>query len=321
MQIVVPELLTVMPENWDTKTHIPLVVVVPEKHKPGIDTLVGAYDYKGNFSKISTTKDPKEHVVVISENIRTQFYTNNENPSFEKIVKSKSTDNIRCNQYLRQATPKSINSNTYGSYYLKKEVSNFYNAVGATCSGGGGGGNGGGSSTPSCYRAGYSPDAKDIIGDMSYKNFDVLKSVADWTGSAKDFKMDIDYGGINGSPVKNFAVYFWVSRHTSSSCDFFFWCWTTQFNPNVPTISWDRPNDGNQMKYTLWALGNGATTSNTSTYTATADGGISLTYSVTKTVTSKDQVLGSDYVKYCDPVYGQGTKYAIGQYAYFFIHR
>lgn len=50
------------------------------------------------------------------------------------------------------------------------------------------------------HRAGQSPDEKDIIGDMSYQNFDVLKYIADYTGSGMDFKMNIDYGGINGSP-------------------------------------------------------------------------------------------------------------------------
>ncbi len=170
-------------------------------------------------------------------------------------------------------------------------------------------------------RGGMAPDRKDIIGDMSYQNFDVLSSAADFTGSAMDFKMDIDYGGINGSSVKNFAVYFYVSRHTSSSCDFFWWCWTTQFNPAVPTLSWDKPNDGAQMKYTLWALGNGATTSTNSSYTATADGGVSATYSVTKSISSQDKILGQDYVKYCEPALGQGTRYAVNQYAYFYIHR
>jgi hypothetical protein len=87
MQIVVPELLTVMPEAWNTQTHIPLVIVVPEKHKPGIDTLIGAYDSRGNFSKLSSVRDPKEHVVVISENVRTEFYTKGNDPSFDKIVK------------------------------------------------------------------------------------------------------------------------------------------------------------------------------------------------------------------------------------------
>jgi membrane-bound inhibitor of C-type lysozyme len=75
------------------------------------------------------------------------------------------------------------------------------------------------------------------------------------------------------------------------------------------------------MKYTLWALGNGATTTNTQTYTATGEGGLSLSYTVTKSVSSKDQILGQDYVKYCDVANGQGTRYAVGQYAYFYIHR
>ena len=321
MQIVLPELRTVMPETWDTQSHLPLVIIVPEKHKPGKDTLVGAYDSKGNFTKLTTVRDPKEHVVVISENVRTEFYNNRDNPSFEKIVKSKGTSNMRCVQYLRSANPTAINSTAHGSYYLKKEVSNFFNLIDATCGGGGGGGGGGGNSTPTCYRAGQPTDGKDVIGDMSYQNFDVLSSVADWTGSAKDFKMDIDYGGVNGSSVKNFSVYFWVSRHTSSSCDFFWWCWTTQFNPAVPTVSWDRTNDGEQMLYTLWALGNGQTTSNSYTYTAQGVSGTSLSYTVSRTISSRDRVLAQDYVKYCDNVIGQGTRYGVNQLAYFYIHR
>ncbi len=324
MQIVVPELSTVAPEDWNTTSHVPLVAVVPELHRPGKDTIIGAYDTRGNLHKLSTIKDPKQHIVVISENVRTQFYLAGTEPTIEKIRKAK--NGRACDIFLRVPSPNYVTTSKAGSYYLKKEVARLYNLVEEGCDGGGGGGGyyGGGpppNNTSSCQRETMSPDRKDIIGDMSYQNMSVLRSVADWTGSAKDFKMDIDYGGINGSPVKNFAVYFWVSRHTSSSCDFFWWCWATQFNPNVPTLSWDRTNDGNQMKYTLWALGNGATTTNTQTYTATGEGGLSLSYTVTKSVSSKDQILGQDYVKYCDVANGQGTRYAVGQYAYFYIHR
>lgn len=323
MQIVVPELSTVAPEDWNTTSHVPLVAVVPELHKPGKDTIIGAYDAMGSLHKFSTIKDPKQHIVVISENIRTQFYLTGTEPTIEKIRKSK---NARpCDIFLRMPSPDFVATSKTGSYYLKKEVARIYNMVEEGCGGGGyyggGGGGGGSSSTPSCQRASLSSDGKDVIGDMSYQNFDVLRSVADWTGSAKDFKMDIDYGGINGSSVKNFTVYFWVSRHTSSSCDFFWWCWATQFNPNVPTLSWDRVNDGEQMKYTLWALGNGATTTRSSTYTATGSNGTSLNYTVSKTITSRDRALAEDYVKYCDQVSGQGTRYGVNQLAYFYIHR
>jgi hypothetical protein len=319
MQIVVPELLTVKPESWNTATHIPLVAVVPELHQPGKDTLIGGYDAEGKLYMISTVRDPTQHIVLISENVRTEFYSSGQEPSFDKIKKH-SASNKRCDQMLRISNPDRITSTKKGNYYLRKEIAGFNNAVASTCGGGGGGG-GGSTSTPTCYRAGLPLDGRDVIGDMSYQNMDVLRAVADFTGSAMDFKMDIDYGGINGSPVKNFAVYFYVSRHTSSSCDFFFWCWSTQFNPAVPTLSWDRVNDGNQMLYTLWALGNGQTTTTSSTYTATGDNGLSLTYNVSKSITSKDKILSSDYVKYCDTVLGQGTKYGVNQLAYFFIHR
>jgi hypothetical protein len=318
MQIVMPELATIMPEDWNTVTHVPLVAVVPEKHQPGKDTLIGAYDGKGKVHMLGTKRDPKEHVLLISENIRTEFYPIGTEPSINNLP----VGGVPCNQIPRLAVPNYITSSSKGHYYLKKEIANFNNIANSyPCGGGGGTGGGGSNSGTSCDRAAMAPDRKDIIGDMSYLNFDVLTSVADFTGSAMDFKMDIDYGGINGSSVNNFAVYFYVSRHTSSSCDFFWWCWATQFNPGVPTLSWDKAIDGNQMKYTLWALGNGQTTSSTSTYTATADGGVSLNYSVTKSISSQDKILGQDYVKYCETALGQGTKYAVGQYAYFYIHR
>jgi len=316
MQIVVPELLTITPESWNTAGHVPLVAVVPEMHRPNKDTLTGAYDAQGKLHMLSTLRDPKEHVVVISEDVRTKLYTKNNEPNFGRVKKSNAGK--RCDIMLRMQTPESILSTNGISYYLKKEVSDFNNMIEEGCGGGGGGGS---SSTSSCQRAALPNEGKDIIGDMSYQNFNVLKAVSDWTGSAKDFKMDIDHGGINGSAVKNFAVYFWVSRHTSSSCNFFIWCWATQFNPAVPTPSWDGTNDGDQMKYTLRALGNGTTRSASSTYTATGSNGTSPNYTVPKTITSKDKVLAEDYVKYCEQASGQGTRYGVNQLAYFYIHR
>lgn len=309
MQIVVPELITGSPENWNTATHIPLVAVVPENHQPGKDTLVGAYDGIGGLHMLSTRRHPKELTVVISENVRTEFYLNGQEPFRDKVGKSGNKRML------------SHSTSSKGNYYLKKDVANFNNLRLMMLDDGDGGGGGGGYTPPSCDRAGMSPVSKDIIGDMRFQNFDVLESVEDWTGSGADFKMDIDYGGINGSPVKNFSVYFYASSHASSSCDFFLWCWATQFSPSVPTLSWDRANDGDQMLYTLYALGNGSTTSTSYGYTATAEGGISVAYNVTKSISSKDQVLGKDYVKYCEPAFGRGTMYAVNQYAYFYIHR
>ncbi len=317
MQIVVPELFTVMPEEWNTTTHIPLVAVVPENHQPDKDTLIGAYDSKGKLYMLSTRRDPKEHVVLISENTRTEFYLKGEEPTVDKI-KSAAVGSTGCGQIPRIGNPESIASTSRGSYYLRKEIAAITNAVNATCSTGGGGGSNSGSS---CERATLPITTKDVIGDMKFQSMAVLNNVNDFTGSAFDFKMDIDYGGINGSPVQSFAVFFFANRHTTSSCDFFFWCYPTQFNPGVPTLSWDKTTDGTQMKYTLWALGNGVTTTSNSTFTATGVDGTSLSYTISKTNTSKDKILGSDYVKYCEPALGQGTMYAIGQYVYFYIHR
>jgi hypothetical protein len=315
MQVVVPELFTVIPENWDVRNHVPEVVALPENHTPNVDTLVAAYNAKGEKHFLSTKKDPTNTVIVISENVRTKFYKRGEEPAFGRIVA-----NGRACQCARTISePDELNTTNYGTYFLIKQVVAIENLVAGGCSGcgdgGGGGSSGGGSTTPTCQRDG-SPDASDVIGKIKYLSLDTWNRAHDWTGSGYDYRMEIEHGGANGSAVKTFAVTFYLSK--LKSCDFLFWaCYTVDADPSVPTLSWDRNTDGDQMQYTLVAMGNGQTSSFTQSYTTSTG----LTFSVTKTRSSKDFQVSSAYVKYCDQVSGEGKEYGSGQYARFFIHR
>jgi hypothetical protein len=321
MQVVVPELFTVIPENWDTKNHVPAVVALPENHTPGVDTLVAAYNANGEKHFLTTLKDPKNTIIVISENVRTKFYKRGQEPSFGKMVAGGRV--CQCARMLTE--PDKLTTTSYGSYFLLKQVTLIENIALNGCSGcgdgGGGGSLGGGSvgSTPICQRDG-SPNASDIIGKMKFQSLDTWDKIVEWTKSGADYKMVILHGGANGTAAQTINLPFYLTRHQLKSCDFLvFSCYPIEASVELPTITWERYSDGEQMLYSLYALGSG----NSKTISVQFSPDNKTTFGITRTLNERDFEIAERYVKYCDTVYGDGTRYndSPSTYAWFTIHR
>jgi len=70
MQISVPDLETIAPEDWETASMTPLVAVLESDFDESTTDFVTAYDSDGNTYELSTTEDPDRVTVVIAPSER-----------------------------------------------------------------------------------------------------------------------------------------------------------------------------------------------------------------------------------------------------------
>jgi len=256
---------------------------------PDVDSIefIPAYDSKGNYFELSPEIQPKEVVIVISENERLIGLSNSEKSLIE------------CAEF-RDLPPYFATSQS--SFYLKKEYYDALNVCALKDSNKNTGHSSERTSVYNCDR--YINYSRDNLHRMKFNSKSVYKDAKDgWFNNDLEIRVDILFGTQNGAITK-VTKYFNKSQSTMKSLD-----WT---GLDVKIVTWNKSTYGDAMLYS-WMEDDAGGTSTTSLSWTSNYNGVTTTHTHSYSIPKDHYPLGESIIEWCDDTSGDGYTYNTGR--------
>ncbi|WP_288006870.1 hypothetical protein [Thermonema sp.] len=296
LQVAMPELETADANRWDAKSLVPLVAYIPSKKEGDI---IPAYDFEGNYYELSAKEEPKQPVIVISENEWT-------------LALSKNDEAARCPEILR--------ASAYEDEHYVYVFRDKYEEAVIACGGGGVPPSGGGStppnqppvSNPSCPREGR-VGVYDFVGNTKFTNMTQLRRVREWYDGKLELRTRIYYADYQiGDVLEAASKSIRVPQRYFTECKLLFTdCYTVWYNLNLRLERWDPQHWGDRICIE-WSEMDNDSEAATTTHTFKLG-----PYTKTIQYTNGDDTMESAEVWYCDNVLGEGFLYSTGTFNFY----
>jgi len=303
MEIKIPELNGISPEDWDTENTTPIVAALASNMRDA-EYIIG-YDSEGNEYEIDLNKEPDQLVIIIGENERVIGIKN------EDVVSGKV--NAICEPLFVEQ----------GVSYVLKET--YYNECQEPFPRPGDVINdpAGDPPAPVCDRD--SKNTMDKINRIKFRNMTIYRDAEKWANGKFELRVIIVIGNIANSQLATVEKFYTEDRNDLKNCS---WlgtsCDTVWRTLNTNIITWNEASYGNLMTYTWLEEDSGTSTTysiNSSTsYTDPSGTTSSVTGSVSVTITDEDYKIGGAWVEYCNNTDGNGFDYDTGR-MYFSINQ
>lgn len=314
LQIAIPELAALTPENWDTETHTPLIAVVPRNYKEedGVNHIL-AFDAEGNEHYVDTKNEPNELVIIISANERIQ--------GFEKEATNGRLNPIDpCLQM--NATP--VLETTSKVYYLKDDVSRF--PPDDDCDPGDGDPGDGNPPPPSGCTLECDRDCKtgyNYIEKGKFASLQALRDYEDFIFGAPELRFLMLKGAVLTTAFTILSKTYSNSKRGSwKSCGWLPGSCEIQWHTmNLQMLKWPEVEMGDRMRVEWWEeyeFAGGGYSSWLAEGVQFRDRGLTFgdaNYSSPTSVNGKS--MGQTVIYYCDNTEGIGQYYTAGDFEFY----
>lgn len=274
LQIKIPSIDNITPEEWDTQELTPLVAYVPSKIT---NDDIPAYDHAGNQILLSRNRTPDQLVIVWSEN--------------ERVTVIEQTE-LEKKDFCSQKSAIPYYKYSAKNFFLKEKLSeceDFPITISFN------------TKSSNCERD--EKNGKDKINRIKFNTKSDFNNAKDgWLDGKLELQLTILLGKANGQ-ITEFSKNFYPKEKDMKH--------TKWYDVNVETVTWDKSIYGDAMLYT-WIEEDPGNPLTISLDFASKILGKTISFSFSKTITNEDDKLGSSIIEYCDATSGYGHLYNTG---------